>query len=260
MSYVPVICPSYKRATGTHTQRLIPDAEFAVHEFEADEYQEAGLNVLVVPDDLRGNIARVRNWIVEHGVKEHGGRFLIVDDDVEQFVEFRMIDGKWMPYKLSPDEFDEWLECAYILAEQWGVVAFGVNVGCPDKGSYREYTPFGTLHYVSGSFTGFVRDPICRYDENLPLKEDYDFTIQVLNEHRKLLRFNSASMVKQDGKNQGGCASYRSRKREQEQFAMFQQKWGKQIVRRDGGEGRTHRKKQVRYDVNPIIRVPIGGV
>ena len=36
-----------------------------------------------------------------------------------------------------------------------------------------------------------------RYDPNLPLKEDYDFCIQICNDERQILRFNQYSLTKE---------------------------------------------------------------
>ena len=60
--------------------------------------------------------------------------------------------------------------------------------------------------------------------------------------------------------NPGGCASYRTIQREQEQFDLLEKKWGSKIVRRDTGNAAVTRKKNQGYDINPIIKVPIGGV
>tara|TARA_R110000772_G_scaffold160106_2_gene271321 strand:- start:2979 stop:3260 length:282 start_codon:yes stop_codon:yes gene_type:complete len=91
------------------------------------------------------------------------------------------------------------------------------------------------------------------FDETMPLKEDYDFTIQVCNEERKILRFNQYSMNKDDHGNLGGCANYRTITREKEQLQLLQKKWGEKIVRED-------KKSKQQYDINPIINVPIKGV
>ena len=56
-----IYAPSYKRAKGVKTHKLIPDVIYCVHEFEAQEYIDEGYNVEVMPNDIGGNIARVRN-------------------------------------------------------------------------------------------------------------------------------------------------------------------------------------------------------
>jgi hypothetical protein len=66
----------------------------------------------------------------------------------------------------------------------------------------------------------------CRYDENLPLKEDYDMTLQQLNLERVVLRVNAYHYICKQSENVGGCAAYRNRDREEAQLKALQAKWG----------------------------------
>ena len=84
------------------------------------------------------------------------------------------------------------------------------------------------------------------------MKEDYDLCIQICNAERKILRFNQYSLTKKDHGNIGGCADYRTLEREKSQFDVFQKKWGSQIVKQD--------KTSKGFDINPIVKIPIGGV
>ena len=98
-----------------------------------------------------------------------------------------------------------------------------------------------------------------RYDETLPLKEDYDLAIQHLNEYRGILRLNGYHYICEQSTNKGGCASIRNRQREKEQFDLLQKKWGSEIVREDtSNKGKT--KKVKKFDYNPIVKVPIKGI
>ena len=135
---------------------------------------------------------------------------------------------------------------------------WGVNI-IQDKGAFREYTPFSLTNVILGPFGGFS-NPICRYDENLPLKEDYDLSLQMINKYRKILRINHVHYICDQHTNVGGCAEYRTIDEEKDQFELLEKKWGKDIVRRDKGNSNTERKRQVTYDINPIIKIPIGGV
>jgi hypothetical protein len=48
--------------------------------------------------------------------------------------------------------------------------------------------------------------------------------------------------------------------REVEHNEMLKKKWGSKIVRFDTGASQVNRKRQKSYDINPIIKIPIGGV
>jgi hypothetical protein len=238
--------PSYKRAHGILTHQIIPNVIYCVHQFEADEYRAKRVNVIEIPDTEKGNIARVRNWI-KKTAENKGGRFCIIDDDIKAFTYW----SKGKQHKLSDDRLIEHIEAMFDLAESWGVKFFGVNPAI-DKGSFKEYTPFSLSSYISGSFNGFVNCP-AYFDENLPLKEDYDFTLQILNQFRKVLRFNAYGLSKNDHANLGGCANYRTYTKEKEQMDLLQKKWGSKIVKIDQSSVK-------KFDINPIIKAPIKGV
>lgn len=153
----------------------------------------------------------------------------------------------------------EFIEQGFQIAREWGVRLWGVQFNW-DKGIYRESAPFSTLSFLTASWHGFAGCPL-KYDEALPLKEDYDLTLQELNAWRRLLRFNFVHVIKDDHENRGGCAAMRNVAVEIEQMAAFRRKWGSGIVRSDQGKSRekTRRRDQA-IDINPIIKVPISGV
>ncbi len=245
-----IYAPSYKRANGVKTHKLIPDVIYCVHEFEAHEYIDKGYNVEVMPDEVGGNIARVRNYIKDNYIKDKG---LMIDDDIEGLKVWGWDDG--LPQAVDVEDIEEFIEQGFNLCEQFGCRLWGINI-IGDKGSYREYTPFSLTNTISGSFMGFLNNELS-FDETMPLKEDYDYSIQNANVYRKLLRINYAYMIKKDHKNKGGCADYRTVEREKENMKLLQNKWGRKIVKQDKG---NKGKKQTTYDINPVIHIPINGV
>ena len=58
----------------------------------------------------------------------------------------------------------------------------------------------------------------------------------------------------------GGCATYRSLEREKEQLELLQRKWGSRIVQIDTGEAYHMARKIKKFDLNPIIKIPVRGV
>lgn len=251
MESFKIFIPTYKRPGKVFTHVYLPEAIYVVAAFEAEEYRKTGVNVWEVPDSAQGNLCRIRNYILDHA---DTGRLLILDDDLKCL-------GRWngnVHKKLSTDEAMQFIEHGFNLAEEMGVHFWGVNC-IQDKGSYREYTPFGLTSYIGGPFQAFVDCPL-RYDESLPLKEDYDLSLQVLNKYRMNLRFNMVHYFAKQHTNEGGCATYRTMEREKEQLLLLQKKWGSRIVRTDSGNSHVRRKKQVTHDINPIIKIPILGV
>lgn len=241
-----IYAPSYKRADGLLTHKTLPGTVYCVHQFEVEAYRAVGVDVMPLPDDIRGNIARVRNYVKAEAEKDPGP-FVMLDDDIKAFTYW---NGN-KRHHLVGEQALEHIEGMADLAMSWGVSLWGVNPAI-DKGSYREHTPFSTICYCSASFHGFNN---CRfqYDERIPLKEDYDICLQVLNAERVVLRFNAYGLDKDDHQNRGGCADYRTMQVEREQMELLQRKWGKRIVKEDASSKQS-------FDINPVVKVPINGV
>jgi hypothetical protein len=245
-----IYSPSYKRATGLKTHKLLPNVIYCIDQKEKEEYEKQGVNLEILPDGIQGNISRVRNYIKDELIKEKG---LIIDDDIEAIKIWSTKNEN--PYPINIEDIEEFFEMAFNMCEESGCKLWGVNI-VGDKGSYREYTPISFTNWISGSLMGFINNK-CKFDERIPLKEDIDFSLQTLNRYRKLLRFNNVHLIKKDHGNKGGCADYRTVAREKEQFDIFQKKWGNKIVKQDTTQ--KGKRKKV-FDINPIIKVPIKGV
>ena len=242
-----IFCPSYRRADKVLTHKYIDSVVYVVAESEAEKYISAGLNVWVVPDSAQGNLCRVRNYILDHADVR---KILILDDDLRSI--HRWVDRKGK--RLKGSEAVEMIESGFNIADEMGVKFWGLNCN-DDKGAYREYTPFSFSAYIGGPFQAHIENP-CRYDERLPLKEDYDMTLQVLNRFRKILRFNFLYYVCDQHGLPGGCATYRTLSREKKQFELLEKKWGPEIVKRDSGATKKmYAKRKNRYDINPIIKI-----
>jgi hypothetical protein len=245
-----IYSPSYKRSNGLKTHKLIPNVVYCIDPKEEEDYRKQGVNLQILPKGIQGNISRVRNYIKDELIKDKG---LIIDDDIEAIKIWDTKNNN--PYPKPIEDIEEFFEMAFNLCEESQCKLWGVNI-VGDKGSYREYTPISFTNWISGSLMGFINND-CKFDERIPLKEDLDFSLQTLNKYRKLLRINYVHLIKKDHGNLGGCADYRTVAKEREQFKLFQQKWGSDIVKEDLTQ---KGKKKKSYDINPIIKVPIKGV
>ena len=239
--------PSYKRPEKSITQKLYPFVKLVVKESEAEEYIQNGNEVVICPDNIQGNLCRVRNWILDNLFLD-ADCLILLDDDCRGI-------GRWQDqtyYKFNSEELFESCEIWAKLCSDFGFKFWGLNC-VVDKGAYREYTPFGTLQYIGGPFQAFLKDNYIRYDEDLPLKEDYDITLQNILEFGGALRINFASYDVKQAEQEGGCATYRNLDYEREQFYSLQKKWGKDIITRDKGSKKS-------FDFNPILKIPTKGV
>ena len=100
-----IYSPSYKRADGVKTHKLIPDIIYCVAEFEAQEYIDRGYNVETMPNEVNGNIARVRNYIVDNYIKDKG---IMIDDDIEAFKFWSIKENK--PTQILIEDLHEFIE------------------------------------------------------------------------------------------------------------------------------------------------------
>lgn len=253
---ISVNVPTYKRAGMIETFALMPSATFWVHKFETKEYQKAhkGIRIAVLPDETRGNIARVRNFILKKTAGDDA--CLMMDDDVLHVARWE----KRERIRLNGEKaILSMVERYSRIAQEWGVKLWGINVN-NDKQVYREYSPFSTLSYISASFSVFLKGNDIFYDERFSLKEDYDMTIQQLNVYRRVLRVNKFYYMKKGAEQIGGCAAYRNVAKEVAQIEALQKKWGRGIVKFDGNKRNHLTTKNRSFDINPVITVPISGI
>lgn len=244
---VKFYAPSYRRPQKSVTQATFPQVTLVVAESEAEEYTSHGNQIVIVPNEVQGNVSRVRNWILDN-LFDDADCLVLLDDDCGAI-------GRWEGQQTATFTADELTEaCQHWaqLCQDWGFHFWGLNC-IPDKGAYREYTPFSTLQFIGGPFAAYLSTNTLRYDEDLPLKEDYDMTLQHIQKHGGCLRVNYAHYFVKQAEQAGGCATYRNLDRERQQFFALQRKWGKDVIQRDKASKRS-------FDFNPKMRVPLKGV
>jgi hypothetical protein len=237
-----IFIPSYKRPADCKAAKLLSKAVICCHQSELGEYTRFNSNqIQAIPDALAGKgMGAIRNWILDNN--SPAVNILMVDDDVTGIGYY---EGQ-QRIKLNEVQIYELIENAFRMCKELGTVLWGLNL-LFDKQAYREYSPFSLTSVVLGPFMGIIHNPI-RFDEALGLKEDFDYSIQVLNKYRKILRFNKYHYTVGHLVGKGGCTAYRTTAKEKQQRERFTKKWGSKIVKfRDG-------------DTNPIIKVPISGI
>lgn len=237
-----VFIPSYKRAGRVKTRKTLGGEGIIVcHEFEAEEYkEEEGGELMVVPDSLRGNISKVRNWILDHAEDDE---VVMMDDDISEIGYHESLET----FPMSPAKIMKFLRNGYQMTKDLGVSLWGVNLQADPK-FYREYSPFSLLGVILGTFSCHYK-PVIRYDENLFLNEDYDFFLKTINMNRKVLRFNKYYYLADHLDKSGGCGSYRLRDFEVEQAEKMVKRWGKKVV-----------KYNLKRSTNPKVYVPLKGI
>lgn len=260
---ISVNIPSWHRADDVLTLKYLPFANVWVDESEVEEYRKKNPKAEIVScgKGIQGNTSRVRNYILDEEFNKGMEVVCMVDDDLyrlERFVKEEGTNFGYIREKVETDDFMDFLEKYTLNAQEIGAKMWGVNLNS-DPMSYRHCSPFSTASIVLGPFSVFLKGNKCRYDESLPLKEDYDMSIQQLNEERVLFRVNSYHYICRQSTNKGGCATMRNREKEREQIELLREKWGSDIVKFDTtNKGRSKKKKL--DDYNPIIHIPIKGI
>lgn len=241
---ITVFIPTYKRWDKVHTLKLIDGAVLVCPKSQEEEYRKYNkdVNILVCPDEIEGNIARKRNWIKRQCKTKY---LIMMDDDIK---DFQCIEGR-KARKMTKDEIINMFISGFIMMEDLGTVLWGVNLNS-DLQPYREACPLSFISPVLGPFTAQKNVAGLWYDERLPLKEDYDLFLQVIQKYHKVLRLNKYSYITQHLTNaEGGCVSYRTMIKEEEQNKLLVKKWGKDVV-----------KFNMKKSVNPSVKVPYKGV
>ena len=171
-------------------------------------------------------------------------------------VEVNLMDLK--PYEKNPRLNDEAVKYVKESIKEFGFKFWGLNCN-QDALSYRQYSPFSTVSYIGGSFQCFLKNDL-RYDERLPLKEDYDMTLQQCNKYRGCLRLNKFFYDCKQSKQAGGCGTYRNYDNEMKQLDLLRKKWGSKIVKYDDVKNNNQKRESKKFDYNPIIHILIKGI
>ncbi len=232
--------PSYKRHNNVKVAEWLKSVVVCVHDFESDKYKENYDNILIIPDALKGNMAKVRNFILDSCDTDV---CVMLDDDVE-FIGYY---EKGEQYIITESELTKKIIEWYFHAIALNTVLFGINLQVDPK-FYREFSPMSLLSPVLGTFCCIIKNDL-RYDERLGLNEDYDYSLQVLHKYHKILRWNKFHYKAGHLKEKGGCGAYRILDEEKKQADIMIGKWGSKVVKYD-----------FKRSTNPVINCPLKGV
>jgi len=249
MDDIHVAIRSFGRAGRVRTLEVAPFAHVWVPESQGDEYRRHyGDRIITIPDECDGNLGRKQNAILDRSPCKWT---LILDDDISRI-------GMWeggAQYTVEPDRLQSIILAGFLLAEQFGVRLWGINLNSDPLGYYT-YRPFNLLAPVLGPFVGHL-EPGLRYDESVLGKDDYDFWLQNIRAYRKTLRINRYFYVHDHGKMPGGFVSQRTKETELAGIERMRKKWGTKIYRPGGMSGGASAKGK-NY-LNSKVSVPIAG-
>jgi hypothetical protein len=223
----PILIPSKGRPSGK-TSPLLSSAsiphrivvEPQDHAAYADANPSASL--VTLPEDNRG-LAYVRNFILDLARSENLGWFWMMDDDIDRF--FRVRDGRC----------HQALACE-IIAESQRI--FGERDEVAQAA--MEYQQFAWSSSKSFIINSYCDVSVCihsrrigrlRYREKIELKEDRDFTLQLLSAGWGTIRTSHCAFsCPKNGSNAGGLSPVYARAgREAAISRLMVETWGPEI-------------------------------
>ena len=224
MSLFPIYIPSKGRPKSP-TAKLIGDsAVLVVENQEVEDYRKAFPNapIIILPESDQG-IAYVRNFILTEARRSGAEWFWMIDDDITGFYEViakRCVRASGLKVLVGAEK---------VFSKRTNTAQASLE--------YQQYAWSSSRGY---SLNGYCDVAVCintkrslmaNYDESVTLKEDRDFTIQLLSQGYETFRTaRFAFSAPKNGTNEGGLKSVYSRlNAETNAVARMISKWGSEL-------------------------------
>ena len=164
------------------------------------------VKVIGVPNKFSG-ITKTRNWILDYA---NGDDVVFIDDDVK-FAGITLNIG-YHKKTIRKNDGNFWInEFNKIFSVCYGINAkiWGLKTESSSKSNYT-YFPFRTASYITASCMGILGDTGLRFDENFPVKEDYEICLRCLKEDGLILSAQYIVWENDHWYKDGGCKTYRT--------------------------------------------------
>lgn len=189
-------------------------ATWYVADGEADVYRDAGAAEVVEA----GPLCRARNLALATAF-QRGQDCLQLSDDCTGFKWLRSArKGDAMPLGLRGVALQLWRAATQVGAYLAGAMPTA-------NAFYAAPGKVQTAHFIVGDTMLIRQGTPLRFDENLRLKEDYDYTAQHLYRYGRVARVGSLLAGYRHGTNPGGAVAYRNPDEEQAAIALLKAKW-----------------------------------
>lgn len=207
---------------------LVGGATWYVGDRQARYYEMARELARLSPTETQivesGKLCESRNAAIKDA-QRHGVPCVELSDDL------RKIEWK------SPHE-DKPLGIAFEQAIRWireEMVAIGAHLGgvAPTSNPFFARSETRDKAFIVGDFI-VIDDHELLFDEQMCLKEDYDYTLQHIQKHEKVCRLDYVLATFLHRTNKGGAVSDRTGKKELDMIDYLKKKWGTQVIRPSG--------------------------
>jgi hypothetical protein len=192
------------------TQVRLPNCVVYVPELEVEAYEDSGnKNVVAVPNDVLG-ITKTRNWILKNNKDPW---IVFIDDDLKNagYVELQPHKGKHR--KLDEVQFLGEFRKLFELTEDLNYRIWGISMESSLRAVYP-YRPFLFQTYVTASCMGIINDGRTYFNEDYPVKEDYELCLRCIVEDGGVVGARYLYWENDHWHKEGGCKDYRTQKME----------------------------------------------
>lgn len=181
---------------------------------EAKEYKAAGYKEVITTNVAKG-VTPARNFILDYYPKD--ANIIMLDDDIVGI--YKKFESSLIP--VSGVKLMKLINDTFELCKKRGIYLWGLY---PVPNAFYMKDSINPRAFVIGTFMG-IRNTDLRFDEQITLKEDYDFTIQHIAKYGNVCRYNNYTIKAKHYTNKGGCEIFRSDELEQQSKRLLQRKW-----------------------------------
>lgn len=186
---------------------------FCVKTGEGDQYRAAGCQHVYET----GTLMQSRNWALDHAFN-NGHICVQLSDDLKSVkLNPHVAAGKKDTVRLQ--------QAITVMVEKLSAVKGLRLLGVPPtSNAFFAKQPLSKNTFCIGDAI-FVKPSEPRFDDNLTLKEDYDFTLQHIDRYGIACRYQRFLWEFQHYSNPGGAVAYRDDAREQKNINYLLRKW-----------------------------------
>ena len=199
--------------------RMSPEATLVVASDEVELYTKYGMEIMSYPKTWEGD-SIVRNMLMD---KFPDDILLLCDDDMDACVG--IVSAPTI--KLDHDDMIQLVVNTANEAECIGAKIFGWAT-MPRPMYCNQLDPVSLSGWVGGIY-GVLPQQKNRFDLDIRLRDDADFTLQQLLTSRVVYRDNRFCFTGITDRNLGGLAIYKTEERMEKEQVYLKQKWGKYI-------------------------------
>jgi|TARA_R100000479_G_scaffold101453_1_gene50518 Asp-tRNA(Asn)/Glu-tRNA(Gln) amidotransferase C subunit len=187
---------------------------FCVKDGEKELYESHGCKNVY----NTGNLMDSRNFALEHAFKEK--KICVqLSDDITKVV---LNKNFYEPKKIEVDEAIE------DIVKKFNKIENVDLLGVPPTDNYFFAGKLVAENKFCIGDMLFVKPSEVRFDTQLTLKEDYDFTLQHIS-RKKVLRYQKYLFSFKHYSNKGGAVDIRNNEEEQKNIRILKSKWGDKV-------------------------------